>query len=337
MKILIVCRYKSYFPSHIMPFITEQAEAMATNCNCEVEYFTVKGKGLLSYFTQIKSLRKKISEFKPDIIHAHYGLSGITAVLQNKVPVVTTFHNGETLGFSQNLLSSIFSLKAKHVIYVAQHIYDKTYFKRKNRYTILPCGVNLDECVIIPFEEARKMLDFEKSKKYIIFGGGFDNLRKNFPLLNEALVLLTGKQGVPKQRKVNVKDGEFTLSSYDYGDIEVFEMKNMSRQQCVLLMCACDLFALPSKSEGSPQALKEAMACNCPILATDIADIKHLLGNIDGHYICTFEPQNVTNVLKESFSYNGRTKGRERIAELGYDNVSIAKKIEKIYNLILEE
>ena len=59
----------------------------------------------------------------------------------------------------------------------------------------------------------------------------------------------------------------------------------MSRDECVLRMCACDLFALPSHSEGSPQALKEAMAVNCPCLATDIADVRELFGNEPGHWI----------------------------------------------------
>ena len=136
--------------------------------------------------------------------------------------------------------------------------------------------------------------------------------------------------------KVNVDSGEFTLSSYDYGGIEVFEMKNMSRQQCVLLMSACDLFALPSKSEGSPQALKEAMACNCPILATDIADVKHLLGNLEGHYICTFDADNVEHQIKNAIAFNGRTKGRGRILELGLTNNQIANKIVNIYKTILQ-
>lgn len=62
-------------------------------------------------------------------------------------------------------------------------------------------------------------------------------------------------------------------------------MKELTREQCVLRMNACDLFALPSHSEGSPQALKEAMACNCPCLATDIADVKYLFGSEPGHFI----------------------------------------------------
>ncbi len=312
MKVLLIGRYKKQFPKSLLPFIIEQGEAIR-RCGVEVDYFAVEGNGLLSYFTQRKSLMRKINEFKPDLIHAHYGLSGITAVLQSKVPVVTTFHNGETLSFSSNILSSLFSLRTKFMVYVAQHIYDLAYLKRKKNYVILPCGVDLHECVITEKEVARKELNFSPDKKYILFGGAFANLRKNYPLLKEGIDLLK-------------RD-----------DIEVLEMKGLSRLQISKILSACDLFALPTKSEGSPQALKEAMACNCPIVATDVADIKHLLGNLDGHYLCSFDPKDVAEKVEKALSFTGRTKGRERIIELGLTNDLVAKKLVEIYTQILNK
>ena len=311
MRILLVARYKQGFQSHIMPFVSEQGDAIRA-LGHEVDFFLVEGKGLSSYFLSRKRLLVKIKAFNPDVIHAHYGLSGITAVLQNKVPVVTTFHNGETLGFWQNFLSSIFSLRASYMIYVAQHIYAKVYFKRKKNYSILPCGVNLDECTITDHEQARLELGFDAKKKYILFGGAFANLRKNYPLLQKGIELL--------QRN----------------DIVTLEMKGLSRAEVSKLLCACDLFALPTKSEGSPQALKEAMACNCPIMATDVADIKHLLGNVEGHYICTFEPENVAETLAKALDFNQRTKGRERILELGLENCQIARRLVDIYKSVVK-
>lgn len=311
MRILLVARYKQGFQSHIMPFVSEQGDAIRA-LGHEVGFFLVEGKGLSSYFMSRKRLLDKIKAFNPDVIHAHYGLSGITAVLQNKVPVVTTFHNGETLGFWQNFLSSIFSLRASYMIYVAQHIYEKVFIKRKKNYSILPCGVNLDECIITDHEQARLELGFDANKKYILFGGAFANLRKNYPLLQKGIELL--------QRN----------------DIVTLEMKGLSRAEVSKLLCACDLFALPTKSEGSPQALKEAMACNCPIMATDVADIKHLLGNVEGHYICTFEPENVAETLAKALDFNQRTKGRERIVELGLENCQIAHRLVDIYKTVLK-
>lgn len=340
MQILIVSRYKNNFADHQLPFVTEQGEAIAQelrkldngyltldNGASAVEYFLVKG----NYVMAVRELKKKIREFKPDIVHAHFGLSAITAELQALVPVVTTFHNGETLNKKVNFLSSLFSLRAKHVIYVAQHIRDLSYFKAKN-YSIIPCGVPMEEMVITPKEEARQRLGWDPEKKYILFGGAFDNERKNYKLLAEAVERLTNE-------RMN-----------ELGEIVCIEMKGLSRAECVIRMCAADLFALPSHSEGSPQALKEAMACNCPCIATDIADVKELFGDEPGHWILrnprkTHERwdgdekslDEMVELLKEALQFKGRTKGRERILELGLSNEQVAQKIVNIYNDILKQ
>ncbi len=307
MKILIV---GSYNAGRFNPFVVEQAEALKKE-GCQIEYYGIKGKGGMGYYYNRGALLKIINEYSPDIIHAHFGLSGLLAVLQNKVPVVITFHNGETHTFMGNLLSSIAAQRAKHVVYVAEHIRKLCFLKAKN-YTIMPCGINLSDCNITPFEEARKALGFDKDKKYILFGGAFDNLRKNFPLLKEAIALLPNKE-----------------------QIVCLEMKGLSRAECTLKMCACDIFALPTKSEGSPQALKEAMACNCPIIATDVADIKHLLGNVEGHYICSFNASIVAKQISKALSFGERTKGRQRIIDLGLTNDLVAKKLLSIYHTVL--
>ena len=324
MKILEVSRYKNEYADHQLPFVAEQGESLRA-AGCDVEYFLVKG----SYLLAVRKLKEKIREFKPDIVHAHYGLSAITAELQNKVPVVTTFHNGETLRWYINFLVSLMSLRAMHIIYVAQHIRDMSYFKAKN-YSIIPCGVPMEQMIITPKEEARKQLGWDADKKYILFGGAFDNERKNYKFLKEAV------------EKLSSLDSR--LSS-----IECIEMKGLSRAECVLRMCACDLFALPSHSEGSPQALKEAMAVNCPCLATDIADVRELFGNEPGHWILrnprkTHERWNtderslfeMVELLKKALVFEGRTKGRERIMELGLSNEQVAKRIIKIYKEILD-
>ena len=311
-RVLIVCRYAKNIVTHISPFVEEQGKELVLQ-GCEVEYFFIKG-GALAYLSNVRDLKKKINEFKPDLIHAHYGLSGITAVLQNVVPVVITFHNGETLNKFVNFLSSLFSLRAKYIIYVAQHIYDKLYFKRKNRFTIMPCGVILDEIDFVEYKRAREIVGFDENKKYVLFGGAFSNLRKNYPLLKESLQYCEEK------------------------GIETIEMKGLNRKQVSMLMCACDVFCLPSKSEGSPQALKEAMACNAPIVATDIADIKHLLGGLDGHYICEFDAENLAKQIDKAISYRKDkiyTKGRERIIALGLDNKQVVTNLMKIYDLVL--
>lgn len=343
MRILEVSRYKNNFADHQLPFVTEQGEAIRDylnrgleigDCKLEnepsaVDYFLVKG----NYLKAVGALKAKIREFKPDIVHAHFGLSAITAELQGLVPVVTTFHNGETLNWHANMLCSLFSLRAKHVIYVAHHIRDLSFFKAKN-YSIIPCGVPMDQCGVMDKEDARKQLNWDAKKKYILFGGAFDNLRKNYKLLAEAVERLTNEG----------------LTNEGVNDIELVEMKGLSRAECVLRMNACDLFALPSHSEGSPQALKEAMACNCPCLATDIADVRYLFGDEPGHWILrnprkTHERwdadekslDEMVQLLNDALKFEGRTNGRQRIIDLELSNEQVAERIVNIYNEILKQ
>ena len=439
MRILEVSRYKKNTAGGISPFVYEQGEAIRA-LGHEVDYFLVKG----NYLKAVRPLKEKIREYKPDIVHAHFGLSAITAELQNMVPVVTTFHNGETLNWYVNLASSLMSLRAKHVIYVAQHIRDLSYFKAKN-YSIIPCGVPMKQMTIIPKEEARKQLGWDADKKYILFGGAFDNLRKNHPLLRDAIALLystktqinvafdkwvvndqttpligrddhclrspqeleiigdpigeviknahstsvssnsphglacnqpqvltselaapviantpnmpTDESHVECLQKnidsINLENNEKQYSWTQvegggaFGDVVCIEMKGLSRAECVLRMNACDLFALPSHSEGSPQALKEAMAVNCPCMATDIADVRYLFGDEPGHWILrnprkTHERwdadekslDEMVDLLKEALAFEGRTNGRKRILELGLSNEQVAERIVKIYESI---
>jgi|GEM_PF-856235 len=351
MRILIVSRYKSFYADHQLPFVTEQGEAIRDllnqdieidDCrlkieNADVEFFLLEG----NYWQQYIALRRKIKEYKPDIVHAHFGLTACVAELQSLVPVVTTFHNGETGHWHVNLMSSLMSLRAKYVICVAQHVYDLLYFKAKN-YSIIPCGVPREKMVITPKEEARKQLGWNSNKKYIIFGGAFDDERKNYKLLREAV------EGVGC-KVYGVQDGEWKQveGGEQYKNIVCVEMYGLSRAECVLRMCAADLFALPSHSEGSPQALKEAMAVNCPCLATDIADVKALFGNEPGHWILrnprkTHERwdadekslDEMVELLKEALSYEGRTNGRKQIEKLELFNEQVAERIVEIYKQV---
>ena len=319
-------------------------------------------------------------------------------------------------------MSSLMSLRAKHVIYVAQHIRDLSYFKAKN-YSIIPCGVPMEQMTIIPKDEARRQLGWDPDKKYILFGGAFANTRKNYALLRDAVAqlspfysdeenknidkhccaeinnentIITKKEestayaasSVIANQSANEQDSlqpncqslstdanELHLSDSStknasqqksvslskkewipveggerYGDVVCIEMKGLSRAECVLRMCACDLFALPSHSEGSPQALKEAMAVNCPCLATDIADVRELFGDEPGHWILRNPRKThgrwdgdeksldeMTELLREALSFSGRTHGRERILELGLSNEQVAQRIIAIYQEVTKK
>ena len=307
MKILIACSANS---GKIMPFITEQGNKLI-EFGCEVDYFTITSKGIKGYLSHLNKLKMKLKSKKYDIVHAHFGLSGALAVLQRRVPVVMTFHNGETLTRKGNLISSVASLFSAYNIYVAEHIYKLTYLKKPGKSLILPCGISLNDLKLISKEDACKQMNLPQNKVNIVFGGVFANLRKNVALAQEAIGF-TGRM-----------------------DINLIELKGYSRMQVNALLCGADLMLLPTKSEGSPQIVKEAMACNCPIVATDVADIKVLLGDTKGCYLTSFDPADVADKIKLAIQFGKRTDGRKLMDK--YDNKVIVKQIVDIYKKTLNQ
>ena len=305
MKILIVCSANS---GRIMPFINEQGNKLV-EFGCEVDYFTITSKGLKGYLSHLGKLKAQLVTKNYDLIHAHFGLSGALAVLQRKVPVVITFHNGETLTWKGNLISSLASLFSAYNIYVAEHIYKLTFFKRLQKSLVLPCGINIAEMHLISQAEARREMNLPEGKINIVFGGVFANLRKNVALAQEA------------------------ISRIGRTDINLIELKGYTRKEVNALLCAADLMLLPTKSEGSPQIVKEAMACNCPVVATDVADIRVLLNNTQGTFITSFNPDDVADKINQAIAFGDRTNGRESV--LKYDNNIIVKQIIDIYSKIL--
>lgn len=310
MKILLVHSGNSVPDSSHYTFVKQQGDALEKQ-GVQVFYYAVCGKGVNGYFKSLPGLKKAIREYSVDLVHAHYGFCGALAVMQRKVPVVITFHNGETLTIKGKVLSSVASWFCAHRIFVAQHIHDKL-FRTPRRYDILPCGIDLDYLPLIEKEVALSKMGLSQEYPNILFGGSFSNLRKNYALAKQALDILP--------RKVNL-----------------IEMKGYNSQQVNLLYCACDMLLLPTKSEGSPQVVKEAMACNCPIVATRVADIPELLSGVDNCYVTDFDASEIADCIVKVLETGCRSNGREKVISMGLDNAIVAKKLVAIYEHILSE
>lgn len=305
MKILVVA---SYNKNRFAPFIVEQADALK-HVGCEVDYFGVVGKGIKGYFNAFGALRNKIKSFRPDIIHAHYGLSGLLANLQRSVPVVTTYH-GSDINLPKVLrLSKIAMRLSAWNIFVSQRNVDIA--KPKKNYVLLPCGVNLPNYVEKDICAVKQKLNWNPNKKYILFAGAFDNRVKNAKLAQDSVSLLE--------------------------DAELIELKGYTREQVTALFYASDAFLMTSFTEGSPQVIKEAMACGCPIVSVDVGDVAERIKGLEGCYIAERSPHDIAERLNKALSFNSRTKGRERIIELGLTNDLVAKKLVEIYTQILKK
>lgn len=306
MRILIVCKYKDALPHNMAPFIWEQAEALSGQ-GITFRFFLVKGRGVGGYLKEISELKKVIKAFKPDIVHAHFGLCGLLANLQRKVPVVTTYHGSDINNPKTRRLSRIAIMLSAHNIFVSKRLVDIA--KPKKNYSVIPCGINLDDYPVLDKVEARRLMNLDIKKKYVVFAGAFDNPVKNPQLAKEAVQLLPG--------------------------VELLELKGYSRRQVAHLMNAVDCFLMTSHTEGSPQVIKEAMACGCPIVSVDVGDVSSIISETAGCFITDRCAADIAEKIEMALKFEGRTKGREKIEQLGMANNFVAHKLIDIYKTVL--
>ena len=115
MKLLIIASDKG---GHFVPFIEEQIAALEA-CGVLIIRYGVTGKGIVGYLRELPALRRLICAERPDIIHAHYGLCGLLANLQRRVPVVTTYHGRDINKPSIRRFSKIAMRLSAHNIFVS--------------------------------------------------------------------------------------------------------------------------------------------------------------------------------------------------------------------------
>ena len=183
----------------------------------------------------------------------------------------------------------------------------------KKHFSLLPCGIDLCEVQMTEKSEARLKMKLDEKKKYVLFFFFFDNAVKNAPLAKE------------------------TVSLMQDDNVELLELKGYSRDEVTLLMCAADAFLMTSFTEGSPQVIKEALACGCSIVSVDVGDVKEQVDGVEGCYVAlTRDPQALTVLLQKAFDFQGKTKGREKIIDDGLNNNQVADKLMSLYNIIVK-
>ena len=316
MKILIVGNNK---PGHFTPFVEEQARALQLQ-GCDVVFFGVQGKGIWGYLRCLPALKRAIKQHQPDLIHAHYGLSGLLANLQRRVPVVTTYHGSDINKPNILRFSKIAMRLSAHNIFVSKR--NIAIAQPKDKYTLLPCGVNIpklwsemqtqrvEQLTLNQWVQEKLQLD----AKHVLFAGAFDNAVKDASLAKAAVNELAS-EGVK---------------------VELIELKGYNRDQVNALMYNCDALLMTSKTEGSPQVIKEAMACGCPIVSVDVGDVAERVEGVDGCYVVSSrEPAAIAEALQQALAFSGKTNGRQRIIEMGLSNEQVAERLMAIYKQLV--
>ncbi|MBN1781757.1 glycosyltransferase [bacterium] len=323
MKVLMV---SNIYPTDQYPargsFVKSQVESIRREgIEVEVEYVNAIDHRSAFLRSAFRIFRRSFTD-DFDLIHAHFGTTGIISRLQWRKPVVVSYLGSDILGNPRDsgngktpssqvvaLLGRAFSLGMNAVIVKSREM--RRIIPKRHNVFVVPNGVDFQTFYPSDRKAARKKLGLKSGKAYVLFPSNATWPRKQFALADRAVKIMQ-EQGIP---------------------VELITLYGKEQALVPLYMNACDAMVLTSLWEGSPNVVKEAMACNLPVVSVDVGDVAEVIGGCDGCVLVPRKAADIARVLTELVSSGARTDGRSRIRHL--EIRVVARHIIRIYRSVL--
>jgi teichuronic acid biosynthesis glycosyltransferase TuaC len=310
-------------------FVLSQAKSLENEWTIIWGLTGSNSTNLGSFFRNVLRMRRLIKDNDVTVVHATYGsINAIIAMLAaGQKPFVVSFCGDDLLGTIQpgwswrvreriaKLLSIIAAVRANHIIAKSLNIKNTLPKSLQKKVSIVPNGVDTDFFKPLDRLECRIQLDLLLEKKYVLFNHSVGNnlLRKNRPLAEAAVV---------KVRAV-------------MKDVELLVVGQVPHIQMLKFINASDLVLLTSFHEGSPNIIKEAMACNVPVVSVPCGDVRERIVSEQVGRICQYDADEIAKQMMEILSLSSRSNGRAYLLNQNLSAEQVKQEIEEIYHSVI--
>lgn len=297
------------------PFIVRQYNSLIEN-GIDVDLFYFQGnRNPINYILSWLKLRKILLTKSYQLIHAQWGYSAILA-LPTKTPLVITYRGSDLEGIINEkgynsifgklliIISKWLSHYANEIVVVSKTLGLKLSPKP---FTVIPSGIDLNLFKPMDKSKSRKKLNLSEDKKLILFAASTNRHLKRFELAVKAVETLKNKL-----------------------NCELIVCENQDQYKVAIYMNAADCLILTSIHEGSPNVIKEALACNLPIVSVNVGDVYERQDGLSHFKICSDDPEELSRGLYEILSEDSFNNNRESVLEL--EETKITSKLIKVYN-----
>ncbi len=292
------------------PSIKDQVDALQER-GIDVDVLLVdRYRGKLGYAdTGWHVFRAGFSRKQYDLIHAYYGLCGALARLQVVCPVIVSFRGSDLLSGRDGWIGRIVAKLVDGVIVMSDEMATAS---GRDDARVIPFGVNTKYFHPRPRDEVRSELNIPLDKHLVLFPWDPRRPEKRFDVAQQATHIL----------------------GQHFPQLELVAIHNETHETVAKYMNACDALVLVSEYEGAPMAVREAMACNLPIVSVDVGDVRQVIGNTEGCYLCDRDPMDVADRLRRVLESRKRTLGFPRMAEqdVGWS----ADRVLEVYERVLK-
>lgn len=318
---MITCEWPAPGVNLTAHFIKRQADFLKA-AGVDLEVFPFKGaKNPINYMKAWWILHRKLRHEQYDLIHAQFGQSGLLA-LPKRFPLVVTFRGSDLLGTVSDRtgrhlrasmvhqhLSRLVAARADAVIVVSEHL--KSQLHPSIEAHVIPSGIDFNFFRRTEKRVARQRLNLPLDEKLVLFVGRPTQARKRCYLAKQAVELLN--QTMPAKFVVAWR--------VPHTDIPLY-------------MSACDALVFTSMQEGSPNVVKEALACDLAVVSVPVGDVAVRLAGIEGCEICEDErPETIAAALGRVLAREGRVNGRQAVKALD-ENITTGRVL-NIYKSVL--
>lgn len=284
----------------------------------EVEMMLVdrREKGMGLYFTMGAGLRTSVQHFQPDVIHVMYGgvlAQRVTSIVKDR-PIVVSFCGSDLLGeTTSGVLRHIIAkcgVMASHIaarraigIIVKSRNLEQALPVDVNRFKvrIIPNGIDLERFKPLDPVDCRKKLGWSFNKFHVLFPTNSGDSVKR-PHLARAAIEAANRSGL---------------------NAEMHQLQGVSHAEVPIWLNASDVVILTSAHEGSPNVVKEALACNVPVVSVDVGDVRERIDGISGCHIALPDPDDLGAKLGLVRARGGKIAGRESVRNLSSEETAL--------------
>jgi glycosyltransferase involved in cell wall biosynthesis len=265
-------------------------------------------------------LRQEVRRLNPALVHGQFGtIIAFLSVFAGR-PVVVSFCgpdllDGAPISFVRrefgHLLSNIAALRASAIICKSEELRQALWWRR-DRAVVIPNGVDL--CLFTPGKrhDARVALGWDIQCPTVLIVVRDDPENKGLDLAKASV--------------------EFVKTRIPHVELQV--VRNVRHDRMPMYFRAADVLLCASKVEGSPNVVKEALACNLPIVSVPVGDVAERLANVSPSAVVPRDPTLIGKALANILLERKRSNGRDHVGHLALDQV--AQRVLDVYRLALE-
>ncbi len=310
------------------PFVGMQVEGLRRiGVDVEQLYLDRTNLGPWVYLDTPRLVRRAVEGARPDVVHVMYG--GVMAEIVTRTirtpPVVITFYGSDLLGGREkrSLLKRIAvrygvhasrraAARAAAIVAQSRVLGEALPERDRSRVRVIPDGV--DTTLFAPRDRlaCRRELGWNPAVKHVLFPSSSARPEKRFELARAAVAQIDRR-----------------------GSVELHELSGVPHDRVPIWLNATDAIVLTSTHEGSPNVVKEALACDVAVVSVDVGDVRERIEGIDGCFLAEPTPADIADKLGRALARSSRIEAREGMVELSLERV--AQRLLDVYRSVTSQ